>query len=76
MKLSIVTGIRQTIAETILYLDENGLEAIECGYQHFMDSNNQSLRELNKGFADNGKQICSLRSAVYFVNCFGTCAVW
>ncbi|MFQ6040478.1 MAG: sugar phosphate isomerase/epimerase family protein, partial [Candidatus Poribacteria bacterium] len=62
MKLAIVTSIRQTVAETILYLDENGLEAIECGYQHFIDSNNQSLRELRKGFADSGKRIWSVHA--------------
>jgi sugar phosphate isomerase/epimerase len=62
MNLAIVTGIRQTVAETIAYLDDNGLEAIECGYQHFMDSNNQSLRELNKGLVDSGKRIWSVHA--------------
>ena len=62
MNIAIVTSIRQTIAETISYLDENNLEAIECGYQYFMESNNQSLRELSKAFADNGKRIWSVHA--------------
>ena len=62
MNLAIVTGIRQTIAETISYLNENGVEAIECGYQHFMESNNQSLRDLSRELADNGKRIWSVHA--------------
>jgi len=62
MKLAIVTGIRQTIAETISYLDENGVEAIECGYQYFVESNNQSLKNLSKALADSGKKIWSVHA--------------